>query len=54
MAAIDSVEAGGDTWVRGAGFPQAWEKYEVGIIFRVFHTDLSLSIRFEDRPRAQL
>ena len=24
--AIDSVEDDGDTWVRSAGFPQAWEK----------------------------
>ncbi|KAI9747916.1 MAG: hypothetical protein M1835_001941 [Candelina submexicana] len=26
--AIDSVEDTGDTWVRSAGFDQAWEKYE--------------------------
>lgn len=26
--AIDSVEQDGDTWVRSAGFPQAWEKFE--------------------------
>lgn len=32
VLAIDSVEAGGDTWVRGAGFPQAWEKYEVSLL----------------------
>ncbi|KAL8684277.1 MAG: hypothetical protein Q9224_006470 [Gallowayella concinna] len=26
--AIDSVEDTGDTWVRSAGFDEAWEKYE--------------------------
>ena len=52
--AVDSVEDTGDTWVRSAGFEEAWIKLvrlSLRVILLLF---INALCRYEDRPRAQL
>ena len=51
--AIDSVEDSGDTWVRSAGFDEAWTKYVKPFSLTISFFNWSFG-RYEDRPRAQL